>query len=89
MTAMLLVSTRSVEALCVRAALHTAWKTAKSVSAGCLRWVDAKRYECEAGEGNWSGMCAVTLMLSRTWLNSKAALRLLLAPCLLTYLLYQ
>lgn len=72
----------------MRAALDTAWDMVKSVSAGCLRWIDAKTHECEVGEGNWSDRCVLNLMLSGAWLSSKAALRLL-ASCLLAYLLSQ
>jgi hypothetical protein len=86
-TTILLVSTGS-EVPCVRAALDTAWEKAKSVSAACLRWIDAKMHEYEVGEGNWSDRCVLNLMLLGAWLSSKAALRLL-ASCLLAYLLSQ
>lgn len=72
----------------MRAVLDTAWEIAKSVSAGCLRWIDAKMHEYEVGEGNWSDRCVLNLMLSGVWLCSKAALRLL-ASCLLAHLLSQ
>jgi hypothetical protein len=58
-----LVSTGS-EVLCVWAALETAWEMVKSVSVGCLSWIDVKMYEYEVCEGNWRDRRVLNVMLS-------------------------